>query len=221
MVLIGSDEAGKGPVLGSMFVAAVSAPSSYSFPDGVADSKTLTDDMRERLFEELTADAAVGTAVVEVPVEQIDAPNTDMNTLTRDAHIDVIQQLLDEADPSPADVVADAADTNTDRFEAILTEHLTANSGLTVTAEHNADETRSVVSAASIIAKTHRETHMKTLAGNYDTPIGSGYPSDPVTNSFLKEYITTHNHAPACARTSWDTTQTLLQNHAQQTFDEY
>ncbi|MFB6354031.1 MAG: hypothetical protein ABEJ92_08085, partial [Halobacteriales archaeon] len=49
MAVVGVDEAGKGPVLGSMFAAAVRWPDGVEFPAGLADSKQLTPERREAL----------------------------------------------------------------------------------------------------------------------------------------------------------------------------
>ncbi|MCF2242107.1 ribonuclease HII, partial [Halobacterium salinarum] len=78
MARFGVDEAGKGPVLGSMFAAAV-AGDPAAVPDGVADSKRLSADRRAELDDRVRASMRVGVA--EVPVDRIDDPETDMNTL--------------------------------------------------------------------------------------------------------------------------------------------
>lgn len=41
-------------------------------------------------------------------------------------------------------------------------------------------------------------------------PIGSGYPSDPTTLNFLKEYYNKHKKMPVIARKSWDTVKTII-----------
>ncbi|MFT4965174.1 MAG: ribonuclease HII, partial [Halobacteriales archaeon] len=76
----GVDEAGKGPVLGSMFSAAVVAIPAAAVPDGVADSKTLPPERREDLATTLRNDERVAIGVAEITVDRIDAPETDMNT---------------------------------------------------------------------------------------------------------------------------------------------
>ena len=105
-VHVGTDEAGKGPVLGSMFAAAVRVDPG-ALPDGVADSKKLGASRRETLAEAIR-DRATATAVVEVPVERIDDPDTDMNGLTVTAHADALAAVSgngssDQTDPPPTD----------------------------------------------------------------------------------------------------------------------
>jgi len=61
----GIDEAGRGPWAGPVVAAAVILDEAR-VPDGLADSKTLSPEMREALLEEIRATAVVGVAVVDV-----------------------------------------------------------------------------------------------------------------------------------------------------------
>jgi len=73
--LVGIDEAGRGPLAGPVVVAAVALPYPCSIP-GINDSKQLTEEEREALFDPICALAlGVGLSVVEHDV--ID----DMNIL--------------------------------------------------------------------------------------------------------------------------------------------
>ena len=87
MTRFGVDEAGKGPVLGSMFAAAV-AGDPGDLPGGVADSKRLTPTRRETLDEAIRESMRVGVA--EIPVARIDDPETDMNKLGVAAQADAL-----------------------------------------------------------------------------------------------------------------------------------
>ncbi len=203
MRLIGADEAGKGPVLGSMFAAAVSAPSPARLPASVADSKQVTPARRHSLAERLYADDQVSIAVREIPPGQIDQPETDMNTLTLAAQAAAVNGLA-----SPDDsVIADASDVREDRFASRLTDRI--EPAVAVVAEHGADETHDIVSAASIIAKVHRDAHIASLAAAHGD-LGSGYPSDPTTQDFLRSWVEQHEDLPEFARSSWKTSQRLL-----------
>ena len=62
----GVDEAGKGPVLGSMFAAAVRADPAV-LPAGIDDSKNLSVARREELASALRADDRVTVGVAEIP----------------------------------------------------------------------------------------------------------------------------------------------------------
>ncbi|WP_254272373.1 ribonuclease HII [Haloarcula marina] len=197
----GVDEAGKGPVLGSMFAAAVRAETA-ALPDGVGDSKGIAPDRRERLDEEIRA-AADAVAVAEIPVARIDDPETDMNTLTVAAHAEALSGVA--ADGLGGTV--DAGDTDAERFGRRVADRVDAT--VTVTAEHGADETDPLVGAASIVAKVARDAHVAALAERYGE-VGSGYPSDPTTRAFLAAYVEDNGVLPDCARTTWSTCDDVL-----------
>lgn len=198
----GVDEAGKGPVLGSMFAAVVVADPAV-LPSDVDDSKNVPPDRRTELAQTLHADDRVDVAVAEITTDRIDDPETDMNTLTVEAHGRALDQLAGDGLAG----VVDAGDTNADRFGRRVTEFVDAD--IHLTAEHGADETHAIVGAASIVAKVARDTHVATLADEHG-PLGSGYPSDPNTRTFLSEYVQENGNLPDCARTSWATCDDVL-----------
>lgn len=199
--MLGVDEAGKGPVLGSMFAAAVRADPE-ALPEAVADSKTIAPTERDRLALEIH-EAADAVGVSEITVERIDDPETDMNALTVAAHAEALSAVAQEGDEG----YLDAGDTNAVRFERNVATRVPA--AVDLQGEHGADETYPVVSAASIVAKVARDAHVAGLAARYGD-VGSGYPSDPTTREFLRGYVEEHDDLPACARESWQTSQDAL-----------
>jgi ribonuclease HII len=212
---VGSDEAGKGPVLGPMVAAAVRVDPD-DLPPTVDDSKRLTPARREELATEVRAVAdAVGVGVVST--ERIDAPETDMNGLTVDAHAEAIAAVARDGDP----VSTDAGDVSEERFARRVAEGV-GDRGVSVdvTAEHGADERYPVVAAASIVAKVERDRHVEQLGAAYGD-VGSGYPSDPTTRTFLREYVRDHGTLPACARASWKTCDDVLAAAEQSALDDF
>ncbi|SFR92171.1 RNase HII [Halomicrobium zhouii] len=207
----GVDEAGKGPVLGSMFAAAVHCEPS-ALPDGVGDSKGIKPARREELAAEIRELATVGVA--EIPVERIDDPETDMNTLTVAAHAEALGEVA--ADGQVGTV--DAGDANAGRFGERVASRVDAD--VRITAEHQADESDTVVGAASIVAKVERDAHVERLAAEHGE-VGSGYPSDPTTRTFLREYVADYGELPTCARTSWSTCDDVLAAAEQSGLDDF
>ncbi|GCF13287.1 ribonuclease HII [Haloarcula mannanilytica] len=208
----GVDEAGKGPVLGSMFAAAVRADPA-ALPDGVGDSKDIRPERRERLAADIRESAdAVGVA--EIPVERIDADGTDMNTLTVDGQAKALSAVARDG----LSGMVDAGDTDAARFGRRVADAVDAD--VTITAEHGADETDPLVGAASIIAKVARDAHVSELAAEYGD-VGSGYPSDPTTRTFLADYVDRHGKLPACARRSWSTCDDVLAAAQQASLGEF
>lgn len=212
--VFGADEAGRGPVLGSMFAAAVAIEDSDALPDGIDDSKRLTRERREALATSLRDDDAVTTAVAEVPPARIDAPETDMNALTFEAQARAIGEVVADG----ASGVVDACDTSEERFARRVADAVSAP--VEITAEHGADESHAIVGAASVVAKVERDRHVDALAETYGD-VGSGYPSDPTTREFLREYVRENDDLPPCARTSWKTCEDVLAAAEQTGLDQF
>lgn len=203
---VGADEAGKGPVLGPMVAGAVRADPA-DLPAGLADSKQLTPARRAELAEKLREHPEIRVSTAQIEPARIDAPETDMNSLGVAAQAEAVAAVADAGDG----VVADAADTDEARFGRRL-RHAVAEAGtaVEVTAEHGADEAHAVVSAASVVAKVERDRLVEAIDAEYDRNVGSGYPSDPTTRSFLAAYVEEHGDLPACARTTWSTCEDVL-----------
>jgi ribonuclease HII len=209
---LGADEAGKGPVLGSMFAAAVRADPA-ALPDGVGDSKGIPAERRQSLAEQIRG-CAESVAVAEVSVERIDDSATDMNELTVAAQAEALAEVAQNG----AEGYVDAGDTNAVRFERRVQKQIDREVDLR--AEHGADEEYAVVGAASILAKVARERHVEALAAKYGA-VGSGYPSDPTTREFLFAFVREHEELPDCARASWSTSQDALEQLDQSTLNDF
>ncbi|MFW5956237.1 MAG: ribonuclease HII [Halorhabdus sp.] len=208
----GVDEAGKGPVLGSMFAACVIADPE-DLPDDVGDSKGLSAERREELAT-IIRDRAVAVEVSEITVERIDDPETDMNSLTVAAHAEALDGVVRDG----LAVFLDAGDTNAVRFECRVADRIEAD--LDLRAEHEADETYPIVGAASIVAKVARDAHVDALAAKYGD-LGSGYPGDQTTRDFLESVLETRGDFPDCVRESWQTARDIRATVNQAALDDY
>jgi ribonuclease HII len=206
-VICGVDEAGKGSVLGPLVIAAVGVTTEADIADiGVRDSKLLSPRERERLYTLIRNTCRVTT--VSIGPLEIDAIRREMtmNACVARAHARAIGRLL------PSRAIVDACDVNTFRYAEMVKNHLIKP--CEIVSEHHADEKYPVVSAASIIAKVTRDRSIKILTKKYGE-IGSGYPSDPVTITWLTDYIEEHAISPPIARKSWKTVGALLANKNQ------
>lgn len=201
----GVDEAGKGPVLGSMFAAAVRAPRNV-LPDGIDDSKRLSERRRETLAERLRADDRIEIGLAEITVDRIDAGN--MNDLTVVAHVEAAAAVV-----APGDIGhCDAGDVDATRFATRVESRI--ETPVTIDATHGADESDALVGAASILAKSEREAHVAAL-GERIGDFGSGYPSDPNTREFLRTYFEEQAAFPPGTRRSWSTCDTIRTDEEQ------
>ena len=205
----GVDEAGKGPVFGSMFAAAVHVTEETALPDGLDDSKNLSPTRREEFATRLRDHPGIAIGLAEVPVSRIDDPSTDMNSLTVTAHAEAIDEAVgDVGDDLEAPAgLCDACDIDADRFARRVAENCTSD--VTVEARHGADAESPVVAAASIIAKVARDAHVAAIADEYGD-VGSGYPGDRTTRTFLESYVDENGELPPFARASWSTCEDVL-----------
>jgi len=196
-----------------MVIAAVGA-SSVDFLSrmGVNDSKMLSPQERERLYPLIRKRCKV--AIVVIPAHEIDAIRQEMtmNACVARAHAEVIRRL------SPTVAYIDACDVNPLRYAENVKSYL--GTPCELVSEHHADRTYPVVSAASIIAKVIRDREIQKLARTYGA-IGSGYPSDPVTITYLNAYIEAHSAPPPIARKSWKTVSAILKKKAQSRLSEF
>ncbi len=154
---------------------------------------------------------AIGVAAIEP--SRIDDPDTDMNTLTVAAHAAAAGGVVEPG----TTVICDAGDVDADRFARRVAKRLPA---VDLAAEHGADERHPIVAAASVIAKVERDARIRALETEYG-PLGSGYPSDPVTREFLAGYVSDHGDLPPCARASWKTCDDVLRAAEQRGLDEF
>ncbi len=189
-VIGGIDEAGRGPVVGPLVIAAVVGDGEALRRLGVRDSKRLSPSARERLFDELlkTADC-VNYVVVEPHIVDLYVRRGGLNALELDFTVRLVETC-------PAELFyVDSPDVKPERYGAALS-FLT---GRRFVALHRGEEVPQVA-AASVVAKVVRDRLLK-LIKQEGGDFGSGYPSDPKTVEALRS-----GRIPAeCVRWSWRT----------------
>jgi len=214
-VICGVDEAGKGAVLGPMVIAGVLVHGIEECEGlGFMDSKTLSKQRREELYDLITAYFMTAVRVIDAQyIDQLRIElKTGMNTIVATAHAAVI----DELDAQTAFV--DACDVNARRYGETITALL--RTPCTIISEHKADRQFPVVSAASIVAKVTRDRIIDTLSEEYGA-IGSGYPSDRVTIDFIEAWISDNGSPPPFARRSWRTVSDITARLSQSTLFDF
>lgn len=142
----GVDEAGRGPLVGSVFAAAVILPPDYDLA-GLADSKKLSEKKRDALAEEIRRQA-VAWCVASADVAEI----AELNILH--AAMLAMRRAVEGLAVSPQKVWIDGN---------------RVPEGLAVEAEAvvKGDDKIAAISAASILAKTARDAEMYALAERY------------------------------------------------------
>jgi ribonuclease HII len=205
MLILGADEAGKGPVIGSMFIAGLVIEEEKLFDlaaFGVKDSKQLSPAKREILARKITQ-ISTDIFILEVQPQIIDELRKvmTMNDIMVRSFAQVVAKLCADR------AILDAADVDAARFAERV--RSTSKTTMNLIAEHKADERHHVVSAASILAKVRRDASMRELESILGCKIGSGYPHDQDTLTFLCNWVKEKKELPPCARHSWATAQRI------------
>lgn len=203
MRVLGMDEAGRGCVLGPLVVGGFLLPADDEArlsAVGATDSKKLSARRRVSIREALRP---LGEAAVHhISPQQIDAGN--INQLEFDAFLALILQFR----PDRVMIDAPCHPSGIPAFLRRLQGAVEAGGGgrPLLQAEPKADLNHPVVGAASIFAKVARDAEIEALG-----PVGSGYPSDPVTRAWLLGFITREQPFPPSVRTRWATLDNLRQ----------
>ncbi|MBK6630382.1 MAG: ribonuclease HII [Betaproteobacteria bacterium] len=173
-LICGVDEAGRGPLAGPVFAAAVILDSSRPI-DGLADSKKLNEKTRDRLAS-LIRKQALSWAVAHASVEEIDALNILQATLL------AMRRAVEALGLRPDEVLVDG--THCPRV------------AYPVRAVVRGDSTVAAISAASILAKTSRDAEMLRLHAQYPQyglDRHKGYPT-AAHLAALREHGVIHIH---------------------------
>lgn len=202
VLVAGVDEAGRGCVIGPLVVAGVMIKEE-KLPEltrlGIKDSKLLSAKKRETLAVEIVRLAEKYLTMKLLPVE-IDRAVESRRKLHKLNRLEAQTMAKIIAALKPDMTFVDAADVLEERFKQHIQEELSFKAK--IVAEHKADKTYAVVSAASIIAKVERDREIAALASEYGD-FGSGYLADSRSMRFLRQWLQTHDDYPDCVRKSW------------------
>lgn len=144
-LLCGVDEAGRGPLCGPVSIGAVILNPDAPI-EGLDDSKRLTENAREILYDEITAKALAYKVVLISPAE-IDR----LNILN--ATLEGMRQAVEALDIAPALVLVDG-----NRLPPLAHPCLAVTKG---------DSKSACIAAASILAKVSRDRFMTNLDKDY------------------------------------------------------
>ena len=144
-LLAGVDEAGRGPLAGPVFAAAVILPEGCVI-EGVNDSKKLSEKRREELFDIITC-KAVAWAVASEDEKVIDEINI------RNATYKAMNKAVDALSVRPEHVIVDG-----DAVKDMTVPHTCVIKG---------DAKSLSIAAASILAKVSRDRYLKELDKKY------------------------------------------------------
>jgi len=185
-LVVGVDEAGRGPLAGPLVVAACVLPKGYD-NEKIDDSKKLSEKKREELFE-IIKSVAVDYVIKIVDIETIDSKN--IYQATKDAMKECVKDLKVKPD-------------------VILTDAMPLeNMGVEVRDIVKGDAKSQSIAAASILAKVTRDHIMYELDKKYpeyDFKNNKGYGTKKHINA-LMEFGITEVH-----RKTYDPVKSMLQ----------
>lgn len=171
----GCDEAGRGPLAGPVFAAAVILPPGFSHPL-LNDSKKMSRKARE-ILRPIIEREALAWAVEEVGAAEIDSINI------LNASIAGMQRAVLKLSVRPDFLLIDG-----NRFKAF--------DGFRYATVVHGDATYASIAAASVLAKTHRDEHMEKLAlefPQYGWERNMGYPTPEHIEAVRKYGLTVHH----------------------------
>ena len=189
VVEAGCDEAGRGPLAGSVFAAAVVLDAALldnqahrEWLDLLNDSKQLTDKQRQYL-RPLIEQHATAWAVVEVTAEEID----QINILN--ASIIGMQRALDQLSVTPQHIIVDG-----NKWRPYIPQGQVLE--IPARTVVKGDGKYLSIAAASVLAKTYRDEYMLQLHEQYphyhwDTNMG--YPTKAHYEAIRKYGITPYH----------------------------
>ena len=174
LIEAGCDEAGRGPLAGPVFAAAVILPKDFHHPL-LNDSKKMTEKARETL-RPIIEKEAIAWAVEMVSAEEIDTINilnasiTGMQRAVRRLKVKPELLLIDGNRFKPFDDY---------RYECIV----------------KGDGKFTCIAAASVLAKTYRDEYMRQLAQEYPQygwDRNMGYPTREHVDAIIAHGYTPH-----------------------------
>ena len=191
LIEAGCDEAGRGPLAGPVFAAAVILPKDFYHPL-LNDSKKMTEKARE-LLRPVIEQEAVAWAVEEVSAEEIDTINilnasicgmwrAVMSLETRPEHL-----LIDGNRFKPYRMTGDSR---------IPEEVYSLYKDIGHTCVVKGDGKFAPIAAASVLAKTYRDEHMRKLAleyPQYGWDKNMGYPTPAHIQAIIDHGYTPHH----------------------------
>jgi ribonuclease HII len=197
---LGIDEAGRGPAIGPMVMAAVALDSKAAAAltrKGLCDSKAYgAGDDAHALRKELAAEVrARAKFIIHVEVEHTEIDQRvcrgELNVLERE----VATKMIEQAPPCDK-IIADGK-----RMFAALAVRFTQ-----FVSCDRAEEAHASVAAASVVAKVIRDDRFNAIRARYEPelgPISGGGYANAATRKWLRAYVERYGKLPEEARLSW------------------
>jgi len=216
-LILGVDEAGRGPVVGDLILAGVLMDNKKIDSlgtIGVKDSKLLTHINRIKIcgkIKEMVDDFRI-IRVKPLEIDKaVESKSMNLNWLEARKTAEIINEL------EPDKVYLDCPSPNIDKYVDYLKD-LIEDDSIEIIAKHKADRDFLIVGAASILAKCEREVVVEEIEKMTCQSIGTGYPSNLICQKFLRE---NWDKYPEIFRKSWVTWRDHKTAVLQKKLDEF
>ena len=218
-IILGIDEAGRGPVMGPMVYACAYWKEEYDKDIRKKfkfnDSKQLTPGDRERMFNQIKAHPNIIRYELfmlpsdYISKEMLKRQKVSLNQISQDS----AKKLIKTARDKKVNIRKIYVDTvgPAESYQILLTKYVNDKS-IEVKVEAKADAKYECVSAASIVAKVTRDKEIEIIEKE-DKDCGSGYPSDPKTKEWLKDNYDNVFGFGREVRFSWKTVDTMFKEN--------
>ncbi|PIN76727.1 ribonuclease HII, partial [Candidatus Woesearchaeota archaeon CG10_big_fil_rev_8_21_14_0_10_36_11] len=219
-IIVGIDEAGRGPVLGPLVMVALAIKEEDIKKLewlGVKDSKLLSSQVREELFERIH-EIAHNFRVEVIEPDAIDLSLTEENSNLNWLEAETSARLVSELNPDK--IIVDCPSVNIPAYTTYFANKLSAGvrSNAELIVEHKADLNHIVVAAASVVAKVIRDRYIEKIKAEIGVDFGSGYMSDPKTKLFLDMYHDKYSHL---FRRKWKSYENAVVKKEQRSLGEF
>lgn len=164
--ICGTDEVGRGPLVGPVVAAAVILPKNYHL-EGLTDSKKLSEKKRNEFYEILCKDA------ISYGIGVVDAKTIDEINIYEASRL-AMERAIDAMEVTPDYILSDAMPLSYENSKAII----------------HGDALSESIAAASVLAKVTRDAMMYELDKKYpeyDFKSHKGYPTKKHLEN-LKKY---------------------------------
>ena len=219
-IIVGIDEAGRGPVLGPLVMVALAVKEENIKKlewMGVKDSKLLSSSVREEMFDQIRE------VVEDFRIEVIEPDAIDLSLKETESNLNWLEaetsaRLVSELNPDK--VIVDCPSINIQAYKDYFANKLSAavRDKAELIVEHKADLNYIVVAAASVIAKVIRDRQVDKIKLEVGIDFGSGYMSDKKTQDFLEKY---HDKYPELFRRRWKSYTNVLEKKKQSSLGDF
>lgn len=210
-ILVGVDEAGRGPLIGDLVLSLVALfedDADFLRGVGVKDSKELAPGKRAEVASFIYGKAVL-VLTTHIPAPYLDrfVSKPGLNKLEAQIVVKMLKHVYAKFIEFPIEALFKIYVDEIKGYGEYTYNSIKTTFGsklIEFRFEPGADRKHIAVSAASVIAKFHRDSCLnvvKTLYGDF----GSGYPSDPRTREWVLKNYSVYRKPPPIVRKTWST----------------